>query len=130
MTPNSNKVTKKAPKSLSSLETHSTEVDGSIITQELDEIIQELLYYPYHMFKDKTNNGFEAKAKFKIQALLTKAELEGIDKFITDGWGKRCKTRDFDDFPEIDEFSRCPTCEMWEHRDEFINGLKQSKEGE
>lgn len=61
-----------------------------------------------------------------------KAELEGVEKFIADGWGERCETTDKQDFPDTDyddpRNSRCPCCEMWEHFDEYKAQL--ASEGE
>lgn len=56
-----------------------------------------------------------------------------VEDFIEQGWGKRCKTTDREDFPEEDYdhdplANRCPCCEMWEHYDEFIKETSQPKE--
>lgn len=47
---------------------------------------------------------------------------KAVRDFITKGWGKRCETKDTDDFPEMKDdplANRCATCEMWEHYDEL-----------
>lgn len=65
-----------------------------------------------------------------LSALLRRVEVEaykvGVQKFITNGWGERCKAKDIDDFPELketDQQGRCACCVMWEHYDEWLQAL-------
>lgn len=51
-----------------------------------------------------------------------------LDKQFTKTFGKRCKTKDYDDFPELkgDEESRCFSCRSWEIWDKgFIDFWKR-----
>lgn len=51
-----------------------------------------------------------------------------IEKFIENGWGKRCKSKDTDDFPDLkDTDNRCACCEMWEYYDDYVTSLKSQK---
>ena len=51
-----------------------------------------------------------------------------IEKFLEEYWGPRCKTKDYEDFPELDpinvvgdpEAGRCPACLVYEKLDNFI----------
>lgn len=56
------------------------------------------------------------------QALRDRDKL-AIAAFIEDGWGKRCDTKDTDDFSELkdsDPQGRCACCEMWEVYDDYM----------
>lgn len=59
-------------------------------------------------------------------------ELESVERYITDNYGKRCETTDKEDFPDTDydnpKNSRCITCEQWEVFDNWLAELKQQKE--
>ena len=63
----------------------------------------------------------------EIDKALQKARIDGAAKFVEEGWGKRCETKDLEDFPELahdPKGSRCGTCEMWEHYDEWVKELR------
>lgn len=52
--------------------------------------------------------------------------MTDVKKYITHVYGKRCKTRDLDDFPEMEHdplATRCRACLEWERYDEFIAQL-------
>lgn len=40
---------------------------------------------------------------------------------ITELIGKRCKTRDLDDFPDLKEDERCWQCRMWDAIDSLVD---------
>lgn len=66
----------------------------------------------------------------EIDKALQKARIDGAAKFVEEGWGKRCKTKDLEDFPELThdpKGSRCGTCEMWEHYDEWVKELREEE---
>lgn len=53
-------------------------------------------------------------------AAVQAAWRQGIEDFITQGWGSRCKTKDSEDFPELaGHGDRCPCCAMWEAFDHY-----------
>ena len=64
-------------------------------------------------------------------ALLNKLEEE-VEKYFTKKYGKRCKTKDIDDFPEIKDdkdSNRCFVCEIWETVDDIKSIIAKLKRG-
>lgn len=50
-------------------------------------------------------------------------DRQTVEAFVTHGWGRRCKTLDLVDFPELKDDplqSRCACCQMWEAVDEYF----------
>jgi hypothetical protein len=65
------------------------------------------------------------------QTLLNKLEEE-VEKYFTKKYGKRCKTKDIDDFPEIKDdkdSNRCFVCEIWETVDDIKSIIAKLKRG-
>jgi hypothetical protein len=65
--------------------------------------------------------------QYAIQERLA-GQIEGAEKFITDSYGKRCETKDLDDFPELKHSERCLCCKMWEDYDDWKANLKGGRE--
>lgn len=69
------------------------------------------------------NNG-EITAEFCKQ--LDEANAESAVAFITTMFGKRCKSKDTDEYTSEEltnvdgSFSRCPVCEIWDTYDEWV----------
>lgn len=77
---------------------------------------------------NKGSVWFEEQQQQAIEAYI--AERPSAEAFIEWGWGKRCKTTDKEDFPEIEHdplANRCANCEMWEHFDEWKSQLKSNE---
>lgn len=93
---------------------------------ELDRMIDKALHPERNglLIKEHIAEGanYEWLVKRELKTALThfiKGETDrAIEAFITDGWGERCKTKDADDFKDTNG-GRCPTCEIWEHYDEY-----------
>lgn len=57
--------------------------------------------------------------------LVADERAEAVKDFITETYGEKCKSKDIEDFPELQgdpKASRCPTCEMWEIYDKWLGG--------
>ena len=56
----------------------------------------------------------------KIEQAITELNKQAIENYLTKVYGKRCKSKDIDDAPELKESgnNRCLTCKVWEHYDE------------
>lgn len=63
------------------------------------------------------------KAADKLKTLLNEAEIVGAKQFITELVGKRCTTKDIDDFPDehLKDQERCFVCSAWEQFDNWAS---------
>jgi hypothetical protein len=51
-----------------------------------------------------------------------------VERYVTEMWGERCETSDFEDFPDLRDdpnASRCVCCEAWEEVDRFTEWLEK-----
>lgn len=92
--------------------------------KSLDRQIAELFneYFPNSVQGDLP--GYEQA----IKQLIQKECREAVEDFIKDGWGERCDIKDTEDFPDLitdPKANRCPTCEMWEHVEEYFELKKE-----
>jgi hypothetical protein len=62
-----------------------------------------------------------------ITALIATATREAyeraVERYVADVYGPRCKTKDTDDFPELEESdpqNRCACCEAWDTYDSWL----------
>lgn len=71
------------------------------------------------------------KLEEAARTYAARREREAVRAFIEQGWGRRCKTRDTEDFPELKDHldGRCATCEMWEVYDEYFELKAGGKQG-
>ena len=67
-----------------------------------------------------------------LKQAIEKANKEELENYIKENWGDRCKTTDWEDFPE-DKGNRypekvCPCCEAWRCYDYIVgNHLKEDE---
>jgi hypothetical protein len=52
--------------------------------------------------------------------------INTVEKYVTAEYGKRCKTTDLEDFPDLEgdaNWGRCAACVAWEEFDRFKEWL-------
>lgn len=59
-----------------------------------------------------------------FEALISQSVIETLESFATNLVGRRCLTKDVEDFPNLHEYERCPACITWELVDDRIKELK------
>lgn len=63
--------------------------------------------------------------KHKLNDVIKLVEREAIEDYIEHHYGRRCKTKDTHDFPELKDdplANRCPICEAWDGFDRYFEG--------